>query len=100
MDVKDTVDGSELSSPDDADRFMLSDHRLLTSGFFADCEIVLGCKTWKLHKSVICLRSKYFERAFMGHWPEAKSGNITLSTDQFTEEQIEWLISFVYTGGS
>ncbi|KAM0271379.1 hypothetical protein ACHAQH_009126 [Verticillium albo-atrum] len=115
MNTKDTVDGESLPSLDDTDRFKMSDHRLLTSGFFADCEIVLGQKAWKLHKSVLCLRSKYFERAFMGHWPvsvsysvetkdsltqskEAKSGKITLSTDQFNEQQIEWLISFVYTG--
>ncbi|KAM0324605.1 hypothetical protein ACHAQA_007993 [Verticillium albo-atrum] len=115
MDGKDTTDGASLPTMDNTERFKMSDHQLLTSGFFADCELVLGEKVWKLHKSVVCLRSKYFERALMGNWPvsasdpaeaadsltlskEARTSKITLMPGQFAEEQIDWLINFIYTG--
>lgn len=40
--------------------------KLLETGNFADAELICGDKTFKIHKSVVCTRSVWFERALTG----------------------------------
>ncbi|KAK2051228.1 hypothetical protein LY76DRAFT_415453 [Colletotrichum caudatum] len=42
-------------------RFGASDHYLIENGLLADCEVVCDGKTWKLHKLILCSRSRYFK---------------------------------------
>lgn len=51
--------------PPDVD-LRASDLKLLATGNFADAEIICGDKTFKIHKSVVCTRSVWFEKALTG----------------------------------
>lgn len=63
--------------PDDDLR--ASNMKLLETGNFADAELICGDKTFKTHKSVVCTRSVWFEKALAGgfkastSWASAKS---------------------------
>lgn len=43
-----------------------SDLKLLESGNFADVTVTCGDKSWKVHKIILCSRSKWFEKALTG----------------------------------
>ncbi|OHF04311.1 hypothetical protein CORC01_00650 [Colletotrichum orchidophilum] len=70
--------------------------RLLKSGVFSDCEVKCDGKTWKLHKSILCIRSGYFNSCLTNGWPEGKTGCVEITL--FTKEQMDWIISYIYTG--
>lgn len=53
------------SSPAD---HSVSDLKLLESGNFADVTVTCGTKTWKLHKLILCSRSRFFGKALTGHY--------------------------------
>ncbi|KAI1495834.1 BTB/POZ protein [Biscogniauxia marginata] len=73
-----------------------ADERLLNSGILADVEVICGDKTWKLHKAIICPRSKYFEKAFTGKFTEAQTNRIIVQ-DQHPIH-MNWVVYFIYTG--
>ncbi|KXH27591.1 hypothetical protein CSAL01_00758 [Colletotrichum salicis] len=76
--------------------FGRSDEELLKTGIFSDCQVKCDGKTWNLHKSILCGRSKYFMRCLVGDWPEAKAGIVEITC--FTAQQMDWIISWIYTG--
>lgn len=43
-----------------------SDLKLLDTGNLADAKITCGTRTFKIHKSVVCTRSVWFEKALAG----------------------------------
>lgn len=51
--------------PQEAD-LRASNMKLLETGNFADAELICGDKTFKIHKSVVCTRSVWFEKALAG----------------------------------
>lgn len=90
--------------------------RLLETGFFADAEIRLGKRVWKLHLNIICVRSKYFKATFTGPFnvrndalptryttlsltrqQESTTRSVKLDEDTWTKEQINALLAFIYT---
>ncbi|KAK1486187.1 hypothetical protein CABS01_13404 [Colletotrichum abscissum] len=76
--------------------FSSDDYELLKTGMLSDCQIKCEGKTWNLHKSILCARSKYFMRCLTGDWPEAKTGIFEITC--FTEKQMDLLINYIYTG--
>lgn len=46
--------------------FMSSGHSLLETGHFADLVVKCGQKEWKLHRAILCMGSKWFEKALTG----------------------------------
>ncbi|GAB1316963.1 hypothetical protein MFIFM68171_07173 [Madurella fahalii] len=77
-------------------RFLSSDENLLRSGLFSDVTIKCGDRTWKLHKSILCTRSVWFEKALTGSFQEAQSGIITI--ENFEPEAVDWVLCYIYTG--
>lgn len=51
--------------PEDVDP-RVSNMKLLETGNFADAKLICGNKTFKIHKSVVCTRSVWFEKALTG----------------------------------
>lgn len=58
--------------PPDAD-LRASNMKLLETGNFADAELICGGKTFKIHKSVVCTRSVWFEKALAGGFEASTS---------------------------
>ncbi|KAK3314183.1 BTB/POZ protein [Apodospora peruviana] len=77
--------------------FRSADEQLLDSGLFADVVVKCGERTWKLHKNILCTRSKWFDAALNGNFAEANSREISLS-DEHGEDAVDWVIRYVYTG--
>lgn len=48
---------------------------------FADATIVMGQKTWHVHRCVICRQSKYFEKALEGKFQVSKA-NLPLGSNE------------------
>ncbi|KAK8102313.1 BTB/POZ domain-containing protein [Apiospora sp. TS-2023a] len=83
-----TTEGSKLLSKSGQD--------LLDSGQFSDAEVSAGRKVWRVHKTILCPRSKYFDRAFNGRFAEAKTGKLIIR-DQ-TSRDVYHVLQFLYTG--
>ncbi|KAK7962147.1 uncharacterized protein PG986_002972 [Apiospora aurea] len=86
------ISRSDVSKPD----FSRYDKELLETGNFSDVKLECGDKTWNLHKSIICSRCVWFQRALTGSYKEAQTNVVTLTT--FSTEQVEVLICYIYTG--
>lgn len=56
-----------MSKPNDDGSLAAADVRLFETGNFADATIVCGDRTWKVHKTLLSSRCKWFERAFFGN---------------------------------
>ncbi|KAJ0114447.1 hypothetical protein J7T55_010837 [Diaporthe amygdali] len=78
------------------DRFMSSDLSLLETGNFSDVELVCGDRSWSLHRSVICKRCKWFEKALTGDFEEAASRKITIT--EFSPELTNVVVRYLYSG--
>ncbi|MCJ1381875.1 hypothetical protein MMC17_004987 [Xylographa soralifera] len=59
-------------------------------------DLVIRCqdREWKAHRIVICLRSKFFEKACDGSFKEGRSGEITLAEDD--AEVVDRMIDYLY----
>lgn len=85
---------------------------------FADATVLMGQKTWPVHRLVICKQSRYFAKAFEGHFmvstaanmtrpvklltrsltlQEAKTKTIDLMDCDFLEEEVDGLLKYLYT---
>ncbi|KAI0130430.1 hypothetical protein BJ170DRAFT_720572 [Xylariales sp. AK1849] len=78
------------------DMLGISGQHLLESGMFADVKVICAERTWDIHKSIICTRCPYFQKAFGGDFEEAKTGKLILR-DQLPNE-VDWVIKFLYSG--
>lgn len=45
---------------------MLEYQRLLDSGDMADARVICGDMKWPVHKTILCFRSVWFQKAFTG----------------------------------
>lgn len=82
---------------EDRSRFRANDIELLKTGQFSDAQMIVGGRVWNVHKSIVCMRSGFLNKALSGSSKagEIKSVNI-LQT--YTEKQVEWLLEFIYSG--
>ncbi|KAK4443088.1 hypothetical protein QBC34DRAFT_386678 [Podospora aff. communis PSN243] len=46
---------------------------IFESGFLSDCVVKCGDKEWKLHKVILCARSKFFKKALTGSFQVGKT---------------------------
>lgn len=69
---------------------------LLESGLFSDAEVRCGSRTWKVHKAILCTRSKWFKKALMGHFEESATGIVTIEI--CSEDEVNLLLHYLYTG--
>ncbi|CAJ2504732.1 Uu.00g121260.m01.CDS01 [Anthostomella pinea] len=72
------------------------DRKLLESGLFSDATVTCGKKTWSLHRAILASRCLWFSRALEGGFREAESQAVNI--EGFDEEQVGWLIDYIYTG--
>ncbi|KAK3376233.1 hypothetical protein B0T24DRAFT_699543 [Lasiosphaeria ovina] len=77
-------------------RFGKDDLILLESGNFADAEIVCVKYKWKVHKTILCTRCKWFLKAFAGQYQERQTNVVNLHNHK--EEDINTLLHFIYSG--
>ncbi|KAF7188247.1 hypothetical protein HII31_10532 [Pseudocercospora fuligena] len=63
---------------------------------FADFTIICGSKAYRVHRIIICAKSKYFKRACSGAFTEASKQKIELKEDP--PEAVECMIQYFYDG--
>ncbi|CAJ2500870.1 Uu.00g037230.m01.CDS01 [Anthostomella pinea] len=80
------------------DTFRASDAELLKSGILSDVMVICGDQTWNLHKTVICYRCPFFEKAFLGKFSEARDGTVTINGED--PVLVGWAITWLYSGAS
>lgn len=96
---------------------------LLESGDFADAEIYRGTRKWKIHKTIVCSQSEYFETMLANNlevkhksWRRsrfhhtmcmlgltslaqgAKTSTVKVDEEEWTEKDVTALLQFLYTG--
>ncbi|KAK9419383.1 hypothetical protein SUNI508_07358 [Seiridium unicorne] len=69
---------------------------LLESGNFSDAVVKCKDRSWKVHKAILCSRSKWFDKALNGKFEEAKTAILTIT--ETSPEKIEWLLKYLYRG--
>jgi hypothetical protein len=70
---------------------------LYEAGELCDFTIHVADSTWEVHKALLCVRSKYFERLFKGgDYKEALENKIELKEDEV--EVVEAMIEVFYQG--
>ncbi|KAK1773446.1 hypothetical protein QBC45DRAFT_311542, partial [Copromyces sp. CBS 386.78] len=57
------------------------------SGLFSDVTVRCGNKIWKLYKTILCLRSIWFEKALTGNFYKANRGIVNI--ENFEPEAID-----------
>ncbi|KAG8157843.1 hypothetical protein KVR01_012505 [Diaporthe batatas] len=72
------------------------DLELFESGFLADVEVKCGGQTWKLHKTILCTRSVWFNKALTGVFKESETGVVALQEQERCD--IDCFLKFIYTG--
>ncbi|KAI9765219.1 MAG: hypothetical protein M1840_007711 [Geoglossum simile] len=68
---------------------------ILQSGKYSDLTITCGDNTFKVHRSVICPRSRFFEAACDNEFKEGRTGEVALVDDDPTT--VKRMISYLYT---
>ncbi|KAI9782297.1 MAG: hypothetical protein M1816_001910, partial [Peltula sp. TS41687] len=68
---------------------------LFKSGDFSDLLIRSGGKEFRVHRAIICPRSKFFAKACTGRFSEAFSGEINLADDE--PDTVARMLSYLYT---
>lgn len=71
---------------------------LLETGNFADAVIICGQKSWNVHKTIICSRCDWFQKALDGNFEEARTNTVTIPESEFSSEYIACLIFYIYSG--
>lgn len=81
---------------EDRSRFRGNDIELLRTGQFSDAEVVVGGRTWKVHKCIVCSRSGFLAQALSGQSEAAETATIYIW--HHTERLVEFLFEFIYSG--
>ncbi|KAK6840005.1 hypothetical protein PG990_011610 [Apiospora arundinis] len=63
---------------------------------FSDAKVTVGDKTWPIHKAIVCPRSTYFRKAFMGRFIEAGQSHLTIEDQD--SEAVGQILHYLYTG--
>ncbi|KAG6358026.1 hypothetical protein INS49_013910 [Diaporthe citri] len=94
------ADGDAPSSKklksENAHKFMVSDLSLLETADFSDVILRCGNKAWNVHKSIVCKRCVWFEKALTGSFEEAETKKITLT--DIAPELVEVVVRYLYSG--
>ncbi|KAK0713555.1 hypothetical protein B0T26DRAFT_753646 [Lasiosphaeria miniovina] len=69
---------------------------LLESGNFADAEIMCAKHKWKVHKTILCTRCKWFLKAFADQYQKGQTNVVNLHNHK--EKDINTLLHFIYSG--
>ena len=72
---------SSYVRPHEVLRFADHSKRLFDSDVYADLTVVCNGKSWKVHKAIVCSRSRFFDAAMKAPFREAETGVIDLSSD-------------------
>ncbi|MCJ1438124.1 hypothetical protein MMC27_007511 [Xylographa pallens] len=70
-------------------------HKLLNNSDYSDFTVKCGTKTWRIHRAIVCSRSKYFKRACDGDFKEAREAILTLVDED--PALIEEMLLYLYT---
>jgi hypothetical protein len=81
------------------DRFRSNDLELLAKGLYSDAQVIAGDRVWKVHRSIVCLRSGYMRDVLFGQFEEDTSIPKILPFDT-TEKQADLLLEFIYSGST
>ncbi|POS69081.1 hypothetical protein DHEL01_v212527 [Diaporthe helianthi] len=76
--------------------FTSSDLSLLETGHFSDVVLICGNHAWNLHRSIICKRCPWFEKALMGGFAGSETKKITLT--DIASEVVEVVLRYLYSG--
>ena len=69
-----------------------------TSELFCDVRLIVGDRTFNVHRNVLSAASIYFEAMFAGNLQESKSDTITIH--DISPLILEKLLQFIYTGNT
>ncbi|KAH0543146.1 hypothetical protein FGG08_002491 [Glutinoglossum americanum] len=68
---------------------------ILKSGKYSDLTICCDSREFKVHRAIVCPRSRFFAAACDGEFLEAKTGRVLLKDDD--PDAIERMLSYLYT---
>lgn len=63
---------------------------------FSDCVVKCGNKEWKCHKVILCLRSRWFNKALTGKFTEAMTGVVEVT--EMDPDVLQEVLAFLYDG--
>lgn len=63
---------------------------------FSDATLVVNGEKWPVHKSILCTRSEYFEKAFTGKFREANTSELII--DGHSTLAVDNVLHYLYTG--
>jgi len=70
-------------------------HKLLDNSDYSDFTVECGAKTWRVHRAIVCSRSKYFKKACDGDFKEAREATLTFEDED--PALIEEMLVYLYT---
>ncbi|KAJ0116889.1 btb poz domain-containing protein [Diaporthe amygdali] len=70
--------------------------KLFESGKLDDVKVKCADYTWKLHKAILCARSKWFKSALAGSYRGTGTGEVI--EEDFEKLDLEPFLKFLYTG--
>ncbi|KAI1802429.1 POZ domain-containing protein [Daldinia bambusicola] len=73
-----------------------SGEAILESGMFSDATVKCEDRIWKVHKSIICPRCPFFNKALNGPFQEATTGELIL--EEQVPSDVDQVIHYLYTG--
>ncbi|MCJ1388001.1 hypothetical protein MMC18_000845 [Xylographa bjoerkii] len=73
-------------------------HKLLNNSDYSDFTVECGTKTWRIHRAIVCSRSKYFKKVCDGDFKEAREATLTFEDEDpaLIEEMLLYLYNMQY----
>lgn len=88
---------SKMPSPDDDfHTFRSRDIELRKTAQFSDAQLIVGNAVWNVHKSIVCLRSGFFNKELSSLFRPGDVKSVTILNH--TEEEVRLLLEFIYSG--
>ncbi|KAK2609392.1 hypothetical protein N8I77_002889 [Diaporthe amygdali] len=75
--------------------FRSNDMELLRTGSFSDAQVIAGNRVWKVHKSIVCLRSGFMHQVLAGPFKQGQAAIVRI--DVCTEKQLDLVLEFIYS---
>ncbi|KAH8660232.1 BTB/POZ protein [Xylariales sp. PMI_506] len=76
--------------------FLSSNANLLSTGDLSDVTVKCGGQIWKLHRSIICPRCPFFEKAFCGNFQEGNTDILELP--EIEPNRFKHIVDYLYSG--
>lgn len=80
---------------DDGGRHRAKDMELLKTGQYSDAQLIAGTRVWSVHKAIVC-RSGFFDKEFSSFFNAGHLSAIKIRHQ--TENEVELLVEFIYSG--